>query len=177
MSTQENFSMINQPENRNRRKAIKKIAAGVGVLAASAVLPEQWTRPIVGQIILPAHAETSGAAGEAAPTTPSDEYNTSEVYTLRSIEGNDKRFAWLNQTGSYYGGPIKFVFSDNCGELHVPDASVSHGADGNTSNYNQAFYFCGTDFPASAKENNNNLASVFTPPGCPAATVTIFYNK
>ena len=31
----------------------------VGVLASLGVLPEQWTRPIVGQMVLSAHAGTS----------------------------------------------------------------------------------------------------------------------
>lgn len=44
-----------------RRKAIKKIAVGVGVLAGFSLLPEKWTTPIIGQIVLPAHAQTSGA--------------------------------------------------------------------------------------------------------------------
>jgi hypothetical protein len=44
-----------------RRKAMQKIALGVGVLAGCSVLPEQWTKPIIGQIVLPAHAGTSGS--------------------------------------------------------------------------------------------------------------------
>ncbi|EKD37957.1 MAG: hypothetical protein ACD_75C00927G0004, partial [uncultured bacterium] len=40
---------------------MQKIAVGVGVLAGCAVLPEKWTRPIIGQIVLPAHAATSGS--------------------------------------------------------------------------------------------------------------------
>ena len=46
--------------NLNRRKAIKKIVAGVGFALGCSVLPEKWTKPVVGQIVLPAHAETSG---------------------------------------------------------------------------------------------------------------------
>jgi len=183
---QEKKSTPNKPESPNRRKAIKKIAAGVGVLTGCAVLPEKWTRPIVGQIILPAHAETSGPAVTASDTvvavepetqTSSGDYNTTETYTLSSFAGNNKRFTWLNATGATYGGPVKFVFSNGCGELNVPNASVTYGADGTTSNHDQAFYFCGTDFPAGSKENNANRASVFAPPNCPAATVTMYYNK
>jgi hypothetical protein len=44
-----------------RRSAMRKIAISAGVLAGISVLPERWTRPIIGQIILPAHAATSGA--------------------------------------------------------------------------------------------------------------------
>lgn len=44
-----------------RRCAIRKIVAGVGVLASYSVLPDSWTTPIIGQIALPAHAATSGS--------------------------------------------------------------------------------------------------------------------
>lgn len=49
--------------NHDRRKTIKKIAAGLGLLTASSVLPEKWIKPLIGQTVLPAHAQTSGAAG------------------------------------------------------------------------------------------------------------------
>lgn len=162
-------------EGQDRRKVIKKIVTGAGVLAGYSVLPDKWIRPIVGQIILPAHAATSGTVTKAEQVSSSGSYNTTEVYTLRSFAGNNKRFTWLSQTGAYYGGQVKFVFSNGCGELVVPDASVTHGADG-TRNHDQAFYFCGTDFKPGTPENNNNVASVFAPPNCPAATVTIHYN-
>jgi hypothetical protein len=45
-----------------RRSAMRKIAISVGVLAGVSVLPERWTSPIIGQIVLPAHAATSGAS-------------------------------------------------------------------------------------------------------------------
>ncbi len=262
----------NLPANTDRRRAMKKIVAGVGVLAGYSVLPEQWTQPIVGQIVLPAHAATSGislsssactatlisgdqstaevtieVSGSVSPPTenmsaeivvdgaktvvtvtkadgsykgsltvtggpglteisvqatvsgaegtasctvavpaedttsnPDDsdatEYNSTEVYSLNNLAGNNKRFTWLNHTGSYYGGKIKFVFN-SCGDLVVPDAAVSYGADGTTSNKNQAFYFCGTDYKPGDAEYNNELASVFAPPGCNAATVTLYFNK
>ncbi|MDK9706256.1 MAG: hypothetical protein OEL83_04320 [Desulforhopalus sp.] len=47
--------------DKGRRSAIRKIAVGVGVLAGVSILPEKWTRPIIGQITLPAHAQTSGS--------------------------------------------------------------------------------------------------------------------
>jgi hypothetical protein len=149
----------------------------VGVLAGYSVLPAKWTRPIIGQIILPAHAATSGATATNDEIATTDEYNTTEVHNLRNFAGNDKQFTWLPQTGASYGGPVKFVFGGDCGELHVPDAKLTHGSDGNSSNHNQAFYFCGTDFAPGTRENNENKASVFAPPGCNADTVTMYYNK
>lgn len=175
-------------QGHDRRQAMKKILVGVGALAGYSVLPEQWIRPVIGQVVLPAHAETSGIvpveestvepAAEEKPTeTAADgEYNTEEVYSLRNAPGNNKRFTWLDETGSYYGGQVRFVFGD-CGELVVPDASRSYGADGTTTNKDQAYYFCGTDFQPGEAEYNNGKASIFTPPGCKAANVVIHYNK
>ena len=45
-----------------RRNAMRKIAVSVGVLATYSVLPESWTRPIIGQIVVPVHAATSGSS-------------------------------------------------------------------------------------------------------------------
>jgi len=186
MQEQEKNSGTNSSvTNQARRKAIKKIAVGVGVVAGYSALPEKWTKPVVGQMILPAHAETSAAAPAATSTTTTEPapksdgtFNSQETYTMSyaSLSGG-KQFCWLNHTGSYFGGPIKFVFGNGCGELSVPDAGVTHGADGNNHNYNQAFYFSGTDFQPGAAEYNGGLASVFAPPGCTANTVTVYFNK
>lgn len=50
------------PDSQERRSALKKLGIGVGVLAGISVLPEKWTQPIVGEIVLPAHAQTSGSS-------------------------------------------------------------------------------------------------------------------
>lgn len=55
-------TLQNAPENRTRRKAIKTIAVGAGVLSGYTLLPQKWTRPIVSQIVLPAHAQTSAVS-------------------------------------------------------------------------------------------------------------------
>lgn len=44
-----------------RRTALQKIAAGVGVVAGISILPESWTSPLIGRVVLPAHAATSGS--------------------------------------------------------------------------------------------------------------------
>ncbi len=49
----------NAPSCSGRRKAIKKIAVGVGALAGINVLPEKWVKPVVEMVVLPAHAQTS----------------------------------------------------------------------------------------------------------------------
>jgi hypothetical protein len=49
----------NSPDSPFRRKTIKTLAAGVGALAGTTVLPDRWVTPIIQGIVLPAHAQTS----------------------------------------------------------------------------------------------------------------------
>jgi len=47
-------------DNREARRRILKTIAGVGgAFTAGSMLPEKWTRPVVDQALLPAHAQTS----------------------------------------------------------------------------------------------------------------------
>ncbi len=43
----------------SRRKLLKSIAAGTGVVVAGKSLPETWTKPVLDSVILPTHAQTS----------------------------------------------------------------------------------------------------------------------
>jgi len=43
----------------NRRRLLKALAGAGGVFTAGKLLPEQWTRPVVDAVTLPAHAQTS----------------------------------------------------------------------------------------------------------------------
>ena len=98
-------------------------------------------------------------------------YSSVEVVKLRPID--NKSFEWLPETGKAYGKNILFTFDNDCGSLLVPDGSVSHTPNGNINDHNQIVYFCGTDFPVGAAENNQGRASIFTAPGCVATQVSI----
>lgn len=50
------------------RRNILRGALGGGALAPL-VLPEQWTKPVVKTLVVPAHAAASPATTTAAPTT------------------------------------------------------------------------------------------------------------
>jgi hypothetical protein len=52
--------MKNMKSSDSRRKLLKSIAAGSGAIVAGKSLPENWTRPAVDSVMLPAHAQTSG---------------------------------------------------------------------------------------------------------------------
>jgi len=51
---------VREPKDKSRRSALKKLAIGAGVLAGYQVLPKQWTKPLIEQVVLPAHAQVSG---------------------------------------------------------------------------------------------------------------------
>ncbi|MCI5207646.1 MAG: hypothetical protein D3910_02370 [Candidatus Electrothrix sp. ATG2] len=59
--TEENKKQ-NQPEveNAGRRTIVKAIVGGVTAVAAFHSMPSQWSTPIIEQVLLPAHAQTSG---------------------------------------------------------------------------------------------------------------------
>ncbi len=51
---------VPDPQNQGRRTALRKLLVGAGALTAYQMLPTKWTRPVIDQIVLPAHAGTSG---------------------------------------------------------------------------------------------------------------------
>lgn len=71
--------MTDREVNNNgaRRRLLKSIVAGGGVLATGKLLPENWARPLVQSVVLPAHAQTSpggptGNFGVAIDLTSND---------------------------------------------------------------------------------------------------------
>jgi hypothetical protein len=55
--------MTDKKSNESRRKLLKSIAAGGGAVIAGKSLPENWSRPVVDSVLLPAHALTSNTSG------------------------------------------------------------------------------------------------------------------
>lgn len=55
-------AIASQIDSSSRRKAVKTLVGGVSALAAYHVLPTRWSKPFVEQIMLPAHAGTSGCS-------------------------------------------------------------------------------------------------------------------
>jgi len=51
--------MTDKTSIESRRKLLKSIAAGSGVIVAGKSLPENWTKPVVDSVLLPVHAQTS----------------------------------------------------------------------------------------------------------------------
>jgi len=54
-------------ENAGRRKAIRKLMIAGGVVSGAATLPEEWTKPVIESLVVPAHA-----VGTTPPVVRSD---------------------------------------------------------------------------------------------------------
>ncbi len=54
--------MTDHNDNRKdaRRQLLKTLVAGGGVMASGKLLPDEWSRPVVESVLLPAHAQTTG---------------------------------------------------------------------------------------------------------------------
>jgi len=79
-----------QPKDKARREIIKKTLTG-GALAGTAVamIPANWSRPVVQSVLLPAHAQTSEQSPE-----PDTEPDGNFTFEQRILDGRLPR--WLN---------------------------------------------------------------------------------
>lgn len=140
---------------------------------------------ITPPVVIPKEESVADPAVPSNPNTvpvtePDLDGYTSETHTLKHMHDDPSRklFNWLDKTGSSYGTNIQVEFSD--GEKWVIDnGAVAQGADGNTENHNQMFWFSGN--PELQKDTNmgcsGGCASIFPSPDSKASTVTISYKK
>ena len=60
--------VVNSKESSvKRRKILKSIATGSGAIIAGQSLPDNWAKPVVNAVMLPAHASTTDDTGSQPP--------------------------------------------------------------------------------------------------------------
>ena len=52
-----------------RRKLVKTVALGGAATAITKMVPDQWTRPVIESVLLPAHAQTTGCVIQSFSVT------------------------------------------------------------------------------------------------------------
>jgi hypothetical protein len=109
--------MTNKKSNESRRKLLKSIAAGSGAVIAGKSLPENWSRPVVDSVMLPAHAETSpppcdisGDWGDQADNTFTLPVNGSNVTGIWNSPSTRPAFSGVLSDG---GCTVMMTFPDD----------------------------------------------------------------
>lgn len=77
--------MTNNNSSESRRKLLKSIAAGSGAVVAGKSLPENWVRPVVDSVVLPAHAQATGGAPTSDGSTTLRRLTSSGVITNPNV--------------------------------------------------------------------------------------------
>lgn len=126
------------------------------------------------QEVTPAAVEPIDEEEEVDPEEPTSEWSK---VGLKDERVAGKWFAWIDRNGTKFTSPliVKFPECDNA-IMTIDDPSNAWGADGNSSNHNQMFYFSGS--PDKQEDTHmgceGGCASIFSPPDCEKATYALF---
>jgi len=172
-----------------RRRLLKSVVAGGGVLATGKLLPERWAEPVVQSVVLPAHAQTS-------PPVPTGDFGAAQSMSGANDRGRSilDYFVQPAHAGMSYEANVGNVMfnafwsvreneADICGEASFGNATVllndTVGRSGNTLGsfsqtvgettlnvVNQQVSDAGVSLQAEA---NGEMAPLFAGPGpgCP----------
>ena len=80
-------------KNKARRKLLRNLAAGGGVMATGALLPKEWTTPIVEFVDLPAHAQVSPAPGGGGTRAVTGNFGPAMMVGARNDSPSETRLA------------------------------------------------------------------------------------
>jgi len=154
----------NPVETPGRRNLLKTLAAGG---AAVAFLPAQWTRPVVGTTVLPAHAATT--CGNCSATTIDTMFDISNTGSTHYVE----IIAVSSASAGCNSGDVlaQLLFGSNVLSGPSSQTSVSVGAscNGTVCVTSVSLWVYTTDVPGS---NGQQVTARFTwPGGCVASAV------
>lgn len=128
--------MTDNKSSENRRKLLKSIAAGSGAIIAGKSLPENWTKPAVDSVLLPAHAQTSACTTinvHLAFNLTGDIDDSNWDYEITPLNDGDSGTVedFANRTDSYTVGPGQYIVDGSMfvdlgdGGLFTGEMSVS----------------------------------------------------
>jgi hypothetical protein len=77
---------ISEKQKISRRKVVKTIAGSIGAFAAYHTLPVNWSKPIIEQVFLPAHAQTSGDFVDIHPVVHEHTHDDQDPSTQEVVD-------------------------------------------------------------------------------------------
>jgi len=83
-----------------RRKLLKAVMVGGGAITASKLMPEQWTRPVVASVMLPAHALTTNDTRLNCVSGPFG-FPISQTLTVLGATLTNSEFNGTNSGGTF----------------------------------------------------------------------------
>ncbi|MDZ7842411.1 MAG: hypothetical protein U5R46_16555 [Gammaproteobacteria bacterium] len=127
-----------QDQNEPRRRLIKALASGGGIVATGSLLPTSWRTPVIDSVVLPGHAQTSCSPqddeydlnpGESTGSVPAPgvlENESCQTVTdfgnLMELEGGSVTSLNVNADGSFdyevseRGTRFSFEYTTESGE-------------------------------------------------------------
>lgn len=108
-STDNQVSKNTNRHSRGRRELLKALTAGSSAVVVAKVAPEEWTKPVVDSVLLPAHAQA----------TPMGV--TTLVATVGSIDEDNPLGSFTNLGGPFNTG---VAFATDFGADGVPGDSI-----------------------------------------------------
>ena len=120
---------MNKKNTSTRRKALKSIVIGSGVVVAGKSMPESWSKPVIDAVLLPAHAQTTTAedAGSLGTDTPVEPVKPTYTIDCASLDVAPGKFCGLKEV----------VFSVS-GSVSASDGSSLEGVELTVAYTNQA---------------------------------------
>jgi len=140
-------------DNKNsssRRKILKSIAIGGGAVVTAKSLPQQWTKPVLDQVMLPAHAEMSGVAAGTYVTGSPLSLNFNQKKPDFAEEQYALLDALISPAHAGHAGARNFCGTDN-------DAIDDDDAGGNSDLYIRINENLTVDIVIDAVSNNSSV--------------------
>ena len=119
-------------KNKARRKLLKGIVAGGGALTAGKALPENWAKPVVESVTLPAHAQTTTDAGSESIQDLSPFQSGTQPLVFNDLDNSEERFAALD-------APLETADWDKLSDSEILDFFARPANAGTSSNTASTF--------------------------------------
>lgn len=157
-----------------RRRLLKNLASGAGAATVAQSLPEDWTRPVVDSVLLPAHATATGGITLAAQITYSD--SSFDPGTYNGISGSEATRTYTVFVDPPQAIPVTLVVTGIEADRGDTDTGVDGDAVRTVSGVTDpagTFSFTSNDQDDTPDLNDDTLALVASSPGLSSSNVTI----